>query len=216
MKDTTLRREILEELDLVPSIDAASIGVSVEDGIATLTGHVPTSAQKKAIGKTVKRVSGVHAVVMEIEVRPIGEHLDADDEIARRAVEALRWSDSVPKDTVKVEVEHGVLTLTGQAGWSYESAAAERAVQKISGIKQIVNQIGITSAVSHMNIRMSIETALRRDAAREANGIQIKVDDRAITLTGRVRSQAERDAARRAAWAVPGVSSVVDGLNVEP
>lgn len=216
MKDTTLRREIIEELDLVPSIDAASIGVSVEDGIATLTGHVPTSAQKQAIGKTVKRVSGVRAVVMEIEVRPIGEHLDADDEIARRAVEALRWGDSVPKDTVKVEVEHGVLTLTGQAGWSYEKAAAERAVQKVSGVKQIINQIGITSAVSHTNVRMSIETALRRDAAREAKGIQIKVDDRAVTLTGRVRTEAERDAARRAAWAVPGVSSVVDGLSVEP
>ncbi|WP_323775728.1 BON domain-containing protein [Leisingera sp.] len=216
MKDATLRREILEELELVPSIDAANIGVSVEDGIATLTGHVAASAQKQAIGKTVNRVSGVHGIVMEIEVRPIGEHLDADDEIAKRAIEALRWIDSVPKDTIRVEAEHGILTLTGQAGWSYEKAAAERAVQKVSGVKEVINLIKVTSAVSHTNVRMSIETALRKDAASEAKGIHISIDDHSVTLTGSVRTKAERDTARRAVWAVPGVSNVVDGLTVEP
>jgi osmotically-inducible protein OsmY len=58
MSDSTLRQDIINELDFEPSIDAADIGVAVENvavenGIVTLTGHVPTCAQKVTVEKVV-------------------------------------------------------------------------------------------------------------------------------------------------------------------
>ena len=86
MKDTTLRQDVLDELEFEPSIDAADIGVAVEDGTVTLTGHVPTYAQKRTAENIVKRVKGVRAIAQEIEVRPVGAHMTADDEMALREV----------------------------------------------------------------------------------------------------------------------------------
>ncbi|MBE9638783.1 BON domain-containing protein [Salipiger mangrovisoli] len=214
MIDTDLRQDVVDALEFDPSLDAANIGVAVEDGTVTLTGHVRTLMEKRTAERIVKRVKGVRAIAEEIEVRPIGAHLTADDEIAQRAVNLLRWSSSVPKDTIMIKVESGVVTLTGKVHWQHEKNAAERAIQVMSGVKSVSNLIEIVPAVSASDVRQRIESALRRDAELEAKRIKVHVSDRQVTLEGKVRNFAERDAARRAAWAVPGVTSVVDHMGI--
>src|SRR6187200_1671664 len=105
MDDSTLKQDIIDELDFEPSIDAANIGVAVANGVVTLTGHVPTYAQKSTIENAVRRVKGVKAIAEEIEVRPFGANRTADDEIARRAVDTIGWNTSVPSDSVQVKVQ---------------------------------------------------------------------------------------------------------------
>jgi hypothetical protein len=56
MNDSTLRQDIIDELDFDPSIDAAHIGVAVEDGIVTLTGHLCTYAEKALVEDVVRRI----------------------------------------------------------------------------------------------------------------------------------------------------------------
>jgi osmotically-inducible protein OsmY len=214
MKDTVLRQHVIDELEFEPSIDAAHIGVAVEDGTVTLTGHVPTYAQKRTAEGIVKRVKGVRAIAEEIEVRPMGAHQTADDEIAKRAVHTLSWNSSVPRDAVQVKVENGWVTLDGKVQWHYQRQAADKAVRELAGVRGVSNMIAITPSVSPANVRERIENALKRDAELEANRIRVSVQDHKVTLDGTVRTWAEREAAERAAWAVPGVSSVVDHISV--
>ncbi|MGJ8561795.1 MAG: BON domain-containing protein [Litorimonas sp.] len=214
MKDTELRQDVIDELEFEPSIDAADIGVAVEDGTVTLTGHVRTYSQKRTAENIVKRVKGVRAIAQEIEVRPLGSHITADDEIAMRAANSIRWNSSVPKDAVQVKVENGFVSLSGKVKWYFEKLAAEKAVRDLTGVKGVSNLISLEPSVSPTDVRQRIESALRRDAELEAKRIQVKVDDRKVTLDGKVRTWAERDAAERAAWAAPGVTSVVDHISI--
>jgi len=214
MKDIDLRQDVLDELEYDPSIDAADIGVTVEDGTVTLTGHVRTFAEKREAENVVKRVKGVRAIAQEIEVRPIGSHTTADDEIAKRAVASLTWDSSVPTDAVQIKVESGYLTLSGKVHWYYQKSAAEKAVQNIAGVKGVTNLVEIKPSISPTDVRRRIENALKRDAELEAKRIQVQVSDRKVTLEGRVRNWAEREAAERAAWAAPGVTNVIDHIKV--
>jgi osmotically-inducible protein OsmY len=134
MSDSSLRQDIIDELDFEPSIDAADIGVAVEDGVATLTGHVPTYAQKITVEDVVRRVKGVKGIAQEIEVRPFGTNRTADDEIAKRALSTINWNTAIPDDAVQVKVQEGWVTLTGKVEWQYQKTAAADAVRDLAGV----------------------------------------------------------------------------------
>ena len=117
MDDLELRRNILDELDYEPSVDAANIGVAVKGGIVTLTGHVPSYAEKVAAERAVRRVRGVRAIAEEIEIRVPNEKRTSDDEIAKRAADILRWDTTVPKDAIEITVQHGWVPLQQPGRW---------------------------------------------------------------------------------------------------
>src|SRR5271168_649244 len=125
MTDKALRQTIVDELDFEPSIDAANIGVAVDNGVVTLTGHVASYAEKIAAERAVERVKGVRAIAENIQVRYPGHKQTADDEIAERALSMLGWNVQVPKDSVKLKVEKGWIELTGDVNWRYQRVAAE-------------------------------------------------------------------------------------------
>ena len=120
MRDTALKQDILDELEFEPSVDATRIGVAVRDGVVTLSGHVGTFAQKLAMEEAVRRVKGVRGIAEEVEVRPMGNDGVGDDEIAARALAALRWSTLVPEGRILVQVERGKVTLIGKLDWAYQ------------------------------------------------------------------------------------------------
>ena len=125
MTDKILRQTIVDELDFEPSVDSANIGVAVDNGVVTLTGHVASYAEKVAAERAVERIKGVRAIAENIEVRYPGHKQTADDEIAERALSILGWNVQVPKDLVKVKVEKGWVTLSGAVHWQYQRVAAE-------------------------------------------------------------------------------------------
>ncbi len=133
MSDLSLRNTILEELEFQPHIDAAEIGVTVHNGVVTLTGHVSDYAQKVSAERAVKAVKGVRAVAEEIQVRLNKDAGTADDAIASRALHIIDWSSDLPIGAVKVIVENGWVSLEGQVDWQYQKETAERAVRKLSG-----------------------------------------------------------------------------------
>src|SRR3990167_796588 len=109
--DQELKADITAELLWDPAIDATGIGVSVHDGIATISGQVATFAQNEAVSRAVHRIPGVRGLVIRLEVKLAPDHKRSDEELTQAALDALRWNSLVPDDKVKVEVEDGWLTL---------------------------------------------------------------------------------------------------------
>lgn len=216
MDDKTLRQFIIDELDFEPSIDSANIGVAVEKGVVTLTGHVASYAEKIAAEHTVGRVKGVKAIAQEIEVRFSNQPKRSDDEIAQRALDIMNWSVQVPADSIQVKVEKGWITLTGAVEWQYQREAAEAAIRQLSGIRGVTNVIEIEPHVAASDVHRKIMDSLKRNAEVEADSIRVVVDNGKVILEGKVKAWYERNLAERAAWSAPGVQAVEDRLAIGP
>ena len=215
MSDLQLRQDVLDELEFEPSVNAAHIGVAANKGVVTLTGFVTSYAEKAAAERATRRVKGVKAIAEEIEVRLPSHTKRADDEIAARAVDILKWQVGLPADRIKVKVEKGGVTLTGEVDWQFQRTDAEYAVHKLTGVTHVANQIRVASAVHASEIREKIQKALQRSAEVEASRITVQTEGGRVVLSGKVRAWYERDIAERAAWSAPGVTEVQDQLTIE-
>ncbi|OAE56865.1 BON domain-containing protein [Achromobacter mucicolens] len=214
MSDSELRDRVQQALAFEPSVDEVHIGVVVENGIVTLTGHVGTFAQKLAAEEAVQRVKGVRGIAQEIEVRMAGDKQLADDQIAARALSIIAWDSTIPGGKVQVAVHKGWVTLSGAVEWFFQREAAEHAVHKLSGVTGVSNLIVVAPSVHAVDVKRKIEDALLSSALVEAKRVEVSVHDHKVVLTGRVNSWVERGAAERAAWAVPGVVEVQNRLVV--
>jgi osmotically-inducible protein OsmY len=212
MDDLSLRDYVLSELEFEPSVNAAHIGVAVDDGVVTLSGHVGSYAEKLAAEKIVQHLKSVRAIAEEIEVRLPSDRKTGDDQIAQRALDIIAWDTTIPDDKVMIKVQKGWITLSGEVDWYFQRNAAEAAVRKLSGVTGITNLIAIKPRVQAGDIKQRIEKALKRNAELEAENIRVVVSGGRVTLEGQVNAWHERAVAERAAWAAPGVVSVVDHL----
>jgi osmotically-inducible protein OsmY len=215
VSDRELRKDVLDELEFEPSIDASKIGVAVRDGVVTLSGHVTSYGQKVAAERATRRVKGVRAVAQEIEVRLPQDSVIADDEIAKRAANMLKWNSMLPSDAIKLTVNQGWITLSGEVDWQYQRSAAEDAVRPLPGVVAVINNLAVKPRVRVTDVRHRIEEALKRSAEVEANNISVFVSDGGtVTLDGKVRDLQEHVAVQNAAWSTPGVRQVLDQLTV--
>lgn len=215
MKDNILRQNVIDELEFEPAVNAAHIGVAVENGVVSLTGHVGSYAEKLAGEKAAKRVKGVKALAEGIKVRFASDKKTSDEEIAGRAISILQWSTVVPHGAVMVKVQDGWVSLSGEVYWRYQSVEAEHLVRRLSGVQGVINSISVKPCAQISDVKRKIEAALRRHAQVNAEQIMVSLEDgRAVTLEGSVRDWQEREAVERAAWSAPGVTRVVDRLQI--
>jgi osmotically-inducible protein OsmY len=214
MSNGTLRQDVLDELEFEPSIDAKNIGVVATAGVVTLSGHVSSYAEKLAVEHAVQRVRGVKAIAEEIEVRFPNKPGTSDDEIARRAIETMKWSTLVPDDHVQIVVQNGHVTLTGSLDWNYQRVGAENVVAGIAGVVGVTNEITLRPRVSERDVKLTIERALARNAAVEGQRVRVKALGDKVTLEGSVETWAGRRIVEQAAWSAPGVTAVDNRLLV--
>ena len=211
--DKVLKQAVLDELEWDPSVNSAHIGVSAKNGIVTLTGNVESYFEKSAAEKAARKVNDVKGVAEEIEVRLPFEVKHGDEEIAAAAVGRLKWSSTIPRDAVKVKVERGFVTLTGEVDWHYQQNAAADDVRGLWGVVGVSNQITLKPKPNVSNIQEKIKVALNRSWFDPA-AINVFAHGGTVKLTGKVHSLVERDEADAAAWASPGTMFVENNISV--
>jgi osmotically-inducible protein OsmY len=212
--DLQLKDDVLSELAWDPAVHAQAIDVTVKDGVVALSGHLGTFAEKRAVEKAVRRVTGVRGLALDLDVQLAPEHRRTDSDIARAALAALQWHAWVPHERLHVQVEDGWVTLTGQVDWHYQLASAEQCIRPLLGVRGITNRITVKSPVTESEVSRQIVGALTRHAQREANRIEVGVQGSVVTLAGTVDSLPEHDAVVAVANATRGVSRVVDHLAI--
>ena len=217
--DSELQRDVMTELKWEPTIHAAEIGVAVKDGVVTLSGDVDTYSMKWAAERAVKRVSGVKGVAEEIKVSLPDPYKRTDEDIARSATNVLEWNFWVPGDRVKVMVQDGWITLSGEVNWWYQKERAEDAVRHMIGVSGVTNRITIkppVPTVKAFEVKSGIEDALKRNARllRDADKIRVETVGSKVILRGSVGSWADFEEAEFAAYCAPGVSEVENKLTV--
>jgi osmotically-inducible protein OsmY len=206
-----LRTAVLREIEWRPDVRSQDINVKVSGGTVTLTGFVHTFAEKGNAERATKSVHGVISIANDIEVRP---NTRTDPEIARDVQHVLKSHVMLGEMEIVATVEEGFVTLEGTVEWNYQKTSAVDAAERVRGVRGVMNLIAVKPRVSAMSVKGDIEAALRRSAELDARNIQVSVHDRSVDLTGKVRSFAEREEAERAAWAAPGIESVVNRIQV--
>jgi osmotically-inducible protein OsmY len=212
--DTQLQHDVMAELKWEPSVDATDIGVTAADGVVTLTGHVSSFGEKWHAEAAAQRVAGVNALAVELKVSLGDPSARNDADIAAAVENTLMWTTCLPRDAVKVMVEGGWVTLTGEVDWEYQRQAAAGSVRYLVGVKDLSNQIALRPKLSSIDVKADIEAALLRRAKGEAQNIAVEVHGNTVTLTGTVHSWSERDLATHSAWGTSGVRQVFDQMRV--
>jgi osmotically-inducible protein OsmY len=212
--DNQLRSAVAKQIDWEPDVTSRDISVAARDGVITLTGFVHNYYEKTAAERAAKSVYGVKAVADDIEVKPTGSR--TDPEIARDILQAMAVDVTVPDDRIKVSVREGYVTLDGNVDWHFQRTGAAACVNRVGGVRGVINNVHVKPSVSPSDVKTRIEDALRRSAEVDSRRISVAASDGTVHLYGNVRSWFEREEAERAAWAAPGVSKVVDYIAVVP
>jgi osmotically-inducible protein OsmY len=214
--DKELQQSVVKALDWEPSVNAAQIGVTVQQGVVTLAGRVGTLREKWMAEKTTRHVWGVRGLASELAVAPDGASRRDDSAIAAAAVNALGWNSAIPPELIQVTVRDGWVTLNGTVPWQYQRQAAENAIAHLYGAKGVSNSIVVKAPITATDVRHRIEEAFKRSADIDAKHVSVEANNGTVVLKGTVHSLAERAAAEHAAWAAPGVIAIDDQLVVAP
>ena len=212
--DSDLKKDVTAELAWDPTVKSIAIGVAVKDGVVTLSGHLETFADKHAATRALRRVAGVKAIALELDVKLSLDHKRSDTDIAAGAERPLQWNTPVPREKIRLTVDHGWVALQSEIEWDYQRHSAEKAIRPLMGVVGISNEVTLRTRPKAANLSHKIEEALTRQALREAKHIQVDVDGTTVKLCGTVHSWQERDAAQGVAWSAPGVHAVINELRV--
>jgi osmotically-inducible protein OsmY len=212
-----IRQDVVAELAGEPRVQPNEIGVSVSDGVVTLTGAVDSFTKRWAAEAAAYRVRGVRAVADDVRVRLPGSSERTDAEIAESAARALEWGAFVSPERVQVAVSKGRVTLSGEVAYAFQRDDAGRVVGRLTGVRAVTNLVTVRPPVfSPSGLRRAIEDALVRKPELDAQRIAVDVEGGRVILRGTVRSRAEKQEAERVARSTPGVTAVENGVAVRP
>lgn len=215
--DGEIQAAVFDELDWDSRVTATDIGVSVQQRIVTLTGTVPSYAERQAAEAAAHRLHGVLDVANDIEVQIPGVGIPTDTEIALAARRALARDLPVPEDHIQTTVSDGWVRLEGEVDRCSQREEAEQAVAHLTGVRGVTNAIRVKAPpVDPSELRHVIEEALERRADRTAGRIGITVNDGTVILSGTVNSWLQRRAVVGTVGHALGVQAVDDRLQVDP
>ena len=213
--DAQLRAAVQAELAWDPAVTAEDVGVIANHGVVTLTGHLRSYAEKLAVERAALRVSGVKALAIETSVKLAAGFERTDADLAQAVEHALEWNVQVPRGAIKPMLEGGWVTLAGEVDWDYQRRAAEATVRNLLGVTGITNLVTIKPLLRSADVERQVQDALIRAFHGQPRQVAIDVNGSQLVLRGKVRSWAELEAVRNAAWSTPGIVSVVNELAVE-
>ncbi|MGC4779635.1 BON domain-containing protein [Micromonospora chalcea] len=212
--DQQIQRDVLAELDWDAQTRATDVGVTVADGVVTLTGRVDSYARRWAVERCAHRVRGVRAVASDLEVDLTATDRRTDADIAIAADRALEWDSFVPAERLDVTVADGWVMLRGEVEFGFQRRTAERELRRLRGVRGVTNLIEVRPPAppSDEQQRLDLRRLLLRRTGTER--IDARVNGDTVVLDGVVGAWWQREEAERAAWALPGVREVHVGIAV--
>lgn len=213
-----LRQDVMDEFKWNPTLRNVStqIGVAANDGVVTLSGLVDTYSKKLEAEKTAQRVSGVKVVACDIDVRLSTLGTRTDTEIAEAIRNNLRWNSAVDHDQIEVKVDNGWVYLDGKVEWYFERTSAQHSVENLLGVRGVTNNITIKpKPINSQEIKNKISGAFHRNATLDSSSIKVETSGSKVTLSGTVRSWAEKKDAESIAWSAPGVMAVDNQIEID-
>ncbi|MDP4285205.1 MAG: BON domain-containing protein [Bacteroidota bacterium] len=213
--DAQIQKDVLEQLKWEPILIANEIGVSVKNGVVTLSGQVNSYTKKLAAERSVKRVVGVKALAEDIQIGVSPSYQKTDTEIAAAVLNALKWHTGVDEEKIKIKVEDGIVTLEGEVEWEYQKTSAESSIENLAGVRSVLNFVTIKPKLVPLDVKEKIKSSFQRHASIDARQIKVQVIGAKVILSGKVRSFAEKEDATDAAWLAPGVTAVENKIEIE-
>lgn len=231
--DPDTSRKVKTALGLSKRLARFDINVATSDGMATLTGQVPSEDIKSLAGEIARDTAGVRDVKNEISVDPAAQpstesvHVE-DLEIRVAILEALARSRELGGKNIDVKVENRSVTLSGSVETPTQRNGAEQIARAVDGVAGVTNNLVVTNpqaaseppaanappADSNAELAKRVEFELYRTNAFNTLTMHVKAEDGAVTLAGTVRSRAEQLLAERVVQSVSGVKKVTNELKV--
>ena len=211
--DRAIQHAVEAELSWAPEVASEHIGVAVQDGAVTLSGEVRSLGERGAAVRAAQRVRGATVVTDNLRMH---EDQGFENDLTVAVNNTLAWLDGVPEGAIKAEVKGGTVILTGTVDWNYLRVAAKKAVERLAGVRAVDSRIELTRKPRSEDVVEEVTNAFVRNAILDAERIHIAVDGTELTLTGTVRSWAEKRQAVHTAWASPHVTAVHDELQIIP
>lgn len=229
--DAEIKENVKYALKWDARISDMLINVSVNDDVVTLTGSVG-SAYEKQLASNVAHTAGVKKVdASQLKVEPWARDemqrkvatLDpSDQQIEEAILDVLSRDPRVSPFEISVNVEDGVVTLSGEVDNLKAKRAAVRDVQNTMGVRRvnqaldIENQIVVTASVDvdAGQIKQNIVQAIRQDPYVDTTNVSVSVEEGSVTLTGNVETYFEKLQAGNVASTVNGVESITNNITV--
>jgi osmotically-inducible protein OsmY len=211
--------DIIDQLEWDDRVDASDISATVDNGVATLRGSVPTWLTRSAAYADAWAADGVVDVRNALRIEPPRRNSPEDDADLKRHVEMiLGFHPDVDERRASAEVENGVVTLSGSVDAYWKKLNTEEAVSNIGGVVDIRNNLTVVPRQTTLDetIAERVETALRRRPLVDARDIDVEVEGGVVTLTGEVPTWPARRTAREAALHTPGVVDVREEIRIRP
>jgi osmotically-inducible protein OsmY len=213
-KTSDIRDAVQAELDFDPLVNAANVTVKNIEGDVALNGTVPSFPQYQEAAAAARRVSGVKQVHNHLMVQLSDADYRDDVELATAANNALQWDVTVPAG-IEATATDGNLTLTGVVAYGPQRLAAERAVSGLTGVRNVKDDIEVSSDADPLDVTLLVGDAIDRNALFDDDSdVQVTITGNTVTLGGHVRTWAEHDAAVGAAWMASGVYAVIDDIAI--
>ena len=209
-----IRDAVAGELSYDPLVDDSDISVKNINGDVALNGTVPSYPQYLEAAVATRRVAGVKKMQNHLEVVLPTEDYRDDATLTTVANNALTLNIAVP-DGVEATAKNGNITLTGTVRYGTERTAAEQAVTYLTGVRNVKDDIEISTDANPVDVTLNVQDALDRYAlVLDDSDVAVDTSGNTVTLTGNVRTWAEHDAVVNAAWMATGVYDVIDNLYV--
>ena len=141
----------------------------------------------------------------------------SDSELQERAINALRADSRVDVNEIDVGTANGMVFLHGLVDGAAERRAALEAVATVVGPDAIEDRLSLRNYVERTDEQLgaAVRQAMIRDTALDARAVKVHAQDGVVILEGRAINHAQKTALENIAWWTPGVTDVIDQMQVE-
>lgn len=216
-RNEDLKKEVMDELHWDNRIDSSKINVTVEDGIITLSGTVPTYYDLKNAVVAVWRISGIIQVINNLSISYVSPPMLPNDiEIKKRAEDIITWDPVIDETAINISVNSGIISLEGEVDAHWKLSNIENKISGIRGVLKIVNKLTVVPSIrlNDAMVEKDVVAAINRDILINGDEVDVKVDDGIVKLKGTVPNWVSKRAAEVDTSLTRGVVDIKNELEV--